>query len=91
MAPLEVLDNIHGRSWRDAHRALAHKDLWYGHQTHIVDGTTVTLPDTPDNQSRYPQQSVQRPGCAFPILGLTGLLSVSTHWRSKKVENPLKP
>ena len=43
-----------------------------------VDGTTVTMPDSPENQERYPQQSVQRPGCGFPILRLTGLFSLAT-------------
>jgi hypothetical protein len=62
----------------EADRALARKDLWCGHQVRVVDGTTVTLPDTPENQNRYPQQSVQRPGCGFPILRLTGLFSLAT-------------
>jgi hypothetical protein len=56
----------------------------------VVDGTTVTLPDTPANQQDYPQQSVQKPGCGFPILRVvalfdlaTGLISAWTHgpWR----------
>jgi len=76
--PLEVLDNIHAALVTEARRAMAQKDLWCGHRVRIVDGTTVTLPDTPENQAAYPQQSVQRPGCGFPILKLTGLFCLAT-------------
>ncbi|PKO90401.1 MAG: hypothetical protein CVU16_10330, partial [Betaproteobacteria bacterium HGW-Betaproteobacteria-10] len=40
---------------------------WRGHPVKLVDGTTVTLPDTPTNQAEYPQQSNQKPGLGFPI------------------------
>lgn len=76
--PLEVLDNVHATLVAESVQALAAKDLWCGHHVRVVDGTTVTLPDTPANQERYPQQSVQRPGCGFPILRLTGLFSLAT-------------
>lgn len=76
--PLEVFDDIHAAVVAEADRALAAKDLWCGHFVRVVDGTTVTLPDTPENQQRYPQQSVQRPGCGFPILRLTGFFSLAT-------------
>ena len=41
--------------------------LWYGRRVRLVDGTTVTLPDTAANQAAYPQQSSQKPGLGFPI------------------------
>jgi hypothetical protein len=28
---------------------------WQGRRVRTVDGTTVTFPDTPENQNRYPQ------------------------------------
>lgn len=34
------------------------------------DGTTLSLPDTPENQKAYPQTSSQKPGCGFPVLHL---------------------
>src|SRR6188768_689732 len=33
--------------------------LWHGRHVTLVDGTTLTLPDTPDNQAAFPQLSVQ--------------------------------
>jgi hypothetical protein len=44
----------------------------------VVDGSTVTLADTPENQQAYPQQSAQKPGCGFPILRLVALFSMAT-------------
>lgn len=51
---------------------------WRGRRVKLVDGTTVTMPDTPANQERYPQQSNQKPGLGFPIARLVGLLCLAT-------------
>lgn len=51
---------------------------WRGRPVKLVDGTTVTLPDTPANQARYPQQSNQQPGLGFPIARLVGVLCLAT-------------
>ena len=40
--------------------------LWCGRQVKVVDGSTVSMPDTPENQEAYPQPSSQKPGCGFP-------------------------
>ena len=44
----------------------------------LVDGTTFLMPDTPDNQVVYPQQTAQKSGLGFPIVRLVGLLSLAT-------------
>jgi hypothetical protein len=36
----------------------------------VLDGTTLTLPDTPQNQQDYPQPTSQQPGVGFPQLHL---------------------
>jgi hypothetical protein len=76
--PLERLEEIHDGLVADANKSLATKDLWCGHRVTVVDGCTVTAPDTPENQKAYPQQSVQKPGCGFPILRLVAFLSLAT-------------
>lgn len=53
---------------------------WYGRRVRVVDGTSVTMPDTEENQRVYPQQGSQRPGLGFPIcrlLAVTDLCSGS--------------
>lgn len=76
--PIERLEQIHNALVGEADHALAEKDLWCGHSVLVVDGTTVVAADTPDNQKGFPQQSVQKPGCGFPILRVVGLMSLAT-------------
>jgi putative transposase len=52
--------------------------LWKGRHVHLADGTTVSMPDTPDNQETYPQVDTQQPGVGFPIARLVVLLSLAT-------------
>lgn len=47
--------------------------LWCGRRVFIVDGTGLSLPDTPALQQRFPQPAKQNPGCGFPMLRLTAL------------------
>lgn len=47
---------------------------WQGYRVKLVDGTTVTMPDTEENQAAYPQQRGQKPGLGFPIARVVGVL-----------------
>jgi putative transposase len=51
---------------------------WRGRRVFLVDGFTVTLPDTPANQAAYPQSSAQQPGLGYPLLRLVVLVSLAT-------------
>lgn len=44
----------------------------------LVDGTTVTLPDTPANQAAYPQSHNQKPGLGFPLCRIVGLVCLGS-------------
>ena len=76
--PLDPLEDIHRALIRETEEGLARQDLWCGHRVHVVDGTTVTMPDSAANQEAYPQQSVQKPGCGYPIMRLVALFSLAT-------------
>jgi hypothetical protein len=52
--------------------------LWKGRHVTLVDGTTVSMPDTPANQREYPQARTQKPGVGFPIARLVALISLAT-------------
>jgi hypothetical protein len=54
------------------------EELWFGLRPLVIDGTTVTLPDTKKNQRAYPQSRTQKPGCGFPLMRLVGVLSLCT-------------
>lgn len=51
--------------------------LWKGRRVFMFDGTTVTMPDTPENQQAYPQVYNQQPGTGFPIARVGALTSLS--------------
>lgn len=52
--------------------------LWKGRHVQLVDGTTVSMPDTEANQAEYPQAATQQPGVGFPIARLVVLMSLAT-------------
>lgn len=76
--PIERLDQIGEALIREADQGVRERDLWCGHRVLTVDGTCVTAPDTELNQSSFPQQSVQAPGCGFPLIRIVALLSLTT-------------
>jgi hypothetical protein len=50
---------------------------WNGRRVRIVDGSTITMPDTPANQSEYPQKKGCLPGCGFPIARIVVVFCLS--------------
>jgi hypothetical protein len=51
---------------------------WKKRRVRLVDGTTVTMPDTPENQAVFPQQGAQKPGLGFPISRLVGVTCLAS-------------
>lgn len=51
---------------------------WMGRPVRLVDGTTVTLPDTLANQEAYPQSRGQKAGLGFPICRLVGIICLAS-------------
>jgi hypothetical protein len=51
--------------------------LWKGRRVYLFDGTTVTMPDTPENQATYPQVYNQGPGLGFPIARVGAVISLA--------------
>jgi len=54
------------------------KQQWCGRRVRVLDGTTVLMSDTAENQAEYPQHSNQKPGCGFPIAKMVVLFSLVT-------------
>jgi Transposase DDE domain len=50
---------------------------WHGRAVKIVDGSSVSMPDTRANQKAFPQPSEQQPGCGFPVARVVVLLSLA--------------
>jgi hypothetical protein len=52
--------------------------LWHGRRVTLVDGSTVSMPDTSANQRAYPQSTSQGIGLGFPLVRLVALISLAT-------------
>ena len=51
--------------------------LWNGRRVLAYDGSTVSMPDTPENQQSYPQPPQQKPGVGFPLARIAVFFSLS--------------
>jgi len=51
---------------------------WRGRAVRLVDGTTVSMPDTAANQARYPQPRTQQPGLGFPLCRMAVLICLGS-------------
>ncbi len=65
--PLELVSGLTRYLGEQIDQQLPLQWRWQGRRVRLVDGTTMTMPDTPANQQAFPQQSGQRPGLGFPI------------------------
>jgi len=74
--PLRLVERLGKRVGERLQDGCAQGWKWRGRSVKIVDGTTVTMPDTEDNQARYPQHGEQKPGLGFPIARLVALVSL---------------
>ncbi len=74
----EFLDVVEEHSRKYSEERIEDHHLWYGFRLKAIDGTSVKLLDTSENQAGYPQPSGQEKGCGFPVMGVTGVLDLAT-------------
>ena len=51
---------------------------WRGHRVFLLDGSSFSMPDTPELQAHFGQSCQQRPGCGFPTAHLLALFDAAT-------------
>lgn len=51
---------------------------WHQRRVQLLDGSSLSMPDTPANQAVYPQSRSQRPGVGFPLLRWVVLIGLAT-------------
>jgi len=51
--------------------------LWKRRRVYVYDGSSVSMPDTPANQSEYPQPVAQKPGLGFPLARIAAVFSLA--------------
>jgi hypothetical protein len=73
-----VLSTLARRTAEELQTSVADQWKWNGRSVFIVDGSSVSMPDTPENQAVYPQPPNQKPGLGFPLARIAVLLSLAT-------------
>ena len=76
--PLEMIVALTRETGRVLGARAPHGWRWRGRCVKLADGTGISMPDTPENQLRYPQPASQAQGVGFPLAGLVGIVCLST-------------
>jgi len=66
-------------------------DRWLGRRVWMLDGSSVSMPDTPKLQKAFPQPPSQAPGCGFPTAQVVALFSWATGAIQDIVIDQLRP
>jgi hypothetical protein len=76
--PLEMVSTLARHTGRMMAERMPENWHWQGRPVRLVDGATVALPDTVDNQEVYPQPGSQQPGLGFPLCRLVGIVCLAS-------------
>ena len=74
---LEYLEKIRARVTTFLNSRVTDEENYRGLVVKSIDGSSVQLEDTSDNQAEFPQPSSQKAGCGFPVMGIMGVLNHS--------------
>jgi hypothetical protein len=70
-------------------RAAAAPD-WHGHRVVLMDGSSFSMPDTPELQEAFGQPGAQAAGCGFPVAHLLAVFEASTGYLLRAAVGPLR-
>jgi hypothetical protein len=89
--PLAVVQALSRRVAQAVARgtAGAESSQWHGHAVWVVDGSTFSMPDTPELRAYFGQPTGQVPGCGFPVGHLLALFQRDTGLLQEPVISPL--
>jgi hypothetical protein len=76
--PVGVMRSLTGKTAEDLEDKAPEEWLWKGRHVNLIDGTTVSMPDTESNQRAFPQPKTQARGLGFPLARLVAVISLAT-------------
>ncbi len=76
--PLEMVSALARQTGQQLSQKALAPWLWRGRAVKLVDGTGLSMPDTQENQARYPQPSTQASGVGFPLARLVMVICLAT-------------
>lgn len=66
------------------------QERWFGHRVWRVDGSSVSMPDSPVLQQHFGQPGGQAPGCGFPVASILVLMHAGTGLLMDLIVRPLR-
>ena len=75
--PEAVLARLVRQTGQRTHDDMPTDWRWTGRPVKVVDGTTVSMPDTLANQQAFPQSRAQKAGVGFPLARMVVLFSLA--------------
>ena len=76
--PIEMITALTRRRGQELSKQAQTAWRWRGRAVKLVDGTGISMPDTPQNQARYPQPGTQASGVGFPLARLVVVMCLAT-------------
>jgi len=76
--PVDVLGHVASMLTSAARERTRGFGRWKGHRVLHLDGTGLSMPDTPALQQTYGQPGRQTPGCGFPVMHVLWLFDAAT-------------
>ena len=76
--PLTMVRELARETGRQLHEQARPAWKWRGRPVKLVDGTGISMPDTPSNQARFPQSSSQAEGVGFPLAYLVAVICLAS-------------
>jgi hypothetical protein len=74
--PLTLLEKVFQTTAKSAEQKAPPAEGLQGRRTHVLDGSSVRLADTPTNRKNYPPPKNVAAGCGFPVLKIVVLFSL---------------
>lgn len=87
---LDVLHKLLERCVEQLQQETFDSARWLGHRVFHVDGSSFSMPDTPELQAHFGQSGAQLPGCGFPTAHWLVLLHAGTGMITKMLAAPLR-
>jgi hypothetical protein len=75
--PEEFFSGLARRTGRALETSVDPQWLWKSRRVYVYDGSSVSMPDTPENQRDYPQPDTQKPGLGFPLARIAAVFSLA--------------
>ena len=76
--PENILPSLVRRTGNELEREVPADSNVYGRPVKLVDGTTVSMPDTPENREHFGCASNKKEDCGMPLARITGIFSLGS-------------